>query len=297
MDSAHKITKSNIDEVAVKPVDIQFFLEMDQEKFFDSDFESTALYFSTIPNGSNEGVYVTKEILKDNLFTDLQLEQAKQEFKIQSAFNHENIVRCYQWAEGEDSIYGLLERVDQPSLLCDIVEESVMELEEESVIIWFMVNILEGLSEIHARNIIHGDIKLDNIVAQSEEDSEIPLLKICDFGLCLICDEDGRAFIQERMGTPCYIAPEVKKNSFVTPKIDMWSLGIVLYMMCCSYRPDQVDNYKYGSGPIPFPSEDWDKRSPELRDFIENMLEFNPENRISSKEALEHNWFKPKEPI
>lgn len=70
------------------------------------------------------------------------------------------------------------------------------------------------------------------------------------------------------MGTVCYIAPEVKRGARVSQKIDMWSLGIVLYKMCCAYRPDQVDNYKYGTGPIPFPEEDWGERSSELKDLV-----------------------------
>lgn len=66
----------------------------------------------------------------------------------------------------------------------------------------------------------------------------------------------------------------------------MWSLGVVLYEMAVAYKPTQVQNYRYGSGPIPFRKVDWKKRSPKLQDLISSCLEVNPNKRITSDEAL-----------
>jgi len=71
----------------------------------------------------------------------------------------------------------------------------------------------------------------------------------------------------------------------------MWALGVVLYKMAVAYKPTQIAGYKYGKDPIPFRPVDWKKRSYELQDLIEKMLEVDPEKRISAQEALEHPWF------
>lgn len=64
--------------------------------------------------------------------------------------------------------------------------------------------------------------------------------------------------MHSRSGTAGYIAPELKANNQVVgPEIDMWALGIIIYEMCVGYKPTQVSNYKYGSGPIPFRPRDW----------------------------------------
>lgn len=71
----------------------------------------------------------------------------------------------------------------------------------------------------------------------------------------------------------------------------MWSLGMVLYVMSCAYKPHQLKGYKYGSGPIPYRAFDWKKRSPELKQFVEKLLDIDPKNRPTVLEALKDPWF------
>lgn len=72
----------------------------------------------------------------------------------------------------------------------------------------------------------------------------------------------------------------------------MWSFGISLYQMATAYFPTAIKNYKYGSGPIPFRAVDWKYFDfAKLKDLIIRCLEMNPENRITAKEALNHQWF------
>ena len=87
-----------------------------------------------------------------------------------------------------------------------------------------------------------------------------------------------------------YIAPEIKSGAKISTKVDMWSLGIVLYKMCCAYRPNQVKNYTYGDGPIPFREVDWKNRSCELIDLVTQLLQIDPKKRISARSALDHPW-------
>lgn len=71
----------------------------------------------------------------------------------------------------------------------------------------------------------------------------------------------------------------------------MWAVGIALYKMAVAYKPTQINGYTVGKDPIPFRKIDWRKRSPELQDLIEKLLETDPVKRISAEEALQHPWF------
>lgn len=104
-----------------------------------------------------------------------------------------------------------------------------------------------ALEYIHSRGVIHGDLKLANIFAHREEDSDIHL-KIADFGLSLIVDEStGKAHRELAAGTLGYLAPEVKSDAYITTAADIWSFGIMLYEMCVAYRPTDWGGYKYGT--------------------------------------------------
>lgn len=81
------------------------------------------------------------------------------------------------------------------------------------------------------------------------------------------------------------------QGTYLTEKIDMFSLGVVLYKMAVAYKPTILGDYKYGSGPIPFRKFDWRKRSPQLQDLVTKLLEYDPEKRITAEEALDHPWF------
>ena len=96
-------------------------------------------------------------------------------------------------------------------------------------------------------------------------------------------DEKGNftpALMKEKSGTKPYIAPEIQhKNSHVGPEIDIWAFGIVLYELCVAYKPTQLRNYKYGSGPIPFRARDWSHLSHQgeiVQDLINRCLQMEP---------------------
>ena len=89
------------------------------------------------------------------------------------------------------------------------------------------------------------------------------MVKICDFGVSqIIKPENGehKALMKDRSGTAGYIAPEIKTNNIlIGPEIEKSSFGVMLYEMCVAYKPTQLKNYRYGSGPIPFWPRDWKK--------------------------------------
>jgi calcium-dependent protein kinase len=97
-------------------------------------------------------------------------------------------------------------------------------------------------------------------------------------------------------GTPYYIAPEVL-NEIYDEKCDIWSCGVILYILLCGYPPfnGESDNDIMKSvkkGKYSFPSEDWNNISKEAKELITHMLTFDPKNRYSAKECLSHSWYK-----
>jgi serine/threonine protein kinase len=84
------------------------------------------------------------------------------------------------------------------------------------------------------------------------------------------------ALMKDRSGTAGYIAPEIKTNNvLVGPDIDMWAFGVMLYEMCTAYKPTVLQNYRYGSGPIPYRQRDWkklDKQGAVVQDLINKCL-------------------------
>lgn len=89
-----------------------------------------------------------------------------------------------------------------------------------------------------AKGYVHLDIKLANLYCSSKEKEGVRRVKVGDFGLCHKIDKStGLAYVKHNCGTLGYKPPEVKSNSHVSQKADMWSLGIVLYMMACAYKP------------------------------------------------------------
>ena len=97
-------------------------------------------------------------------------------------------------------------------------------------------------------------MKLQNLLVnkptkEEKEAGELPIVKICDFGLSHVrqSDLEGKGLMEYKCGTSGYIAPEVQpQNSIVGPEIDTWAFGIMLYEMCCAYKPTTLQNYRYG---------------------------------------------------
>jgi len=236
-----------------------------------------------------------KKIYKSCLINDFQKRQAIQECTLHSSLDHRSIVKAFEWGEDDETFSLVLEYIDRPTYFKEKIEENLNPIKNELKLKSYMNDILEALVYLHSKGIVHGDIKLENLLLNTNEDQErpVPTVKLCDFGLSRLLDKNtGKFFMEFPVGSMSYMAPEIKAKAYVNEKIDIWALGIVLYKMAVAYKPTQITGYKYGSGPIPFRKIDWRKRSPELQDLIVKMLNTDPAERISAAEALQHPWFK-----
>ncbi|KAF9436226.1 hypothetical protein BGZ76_004514 [Entomortierella beljakovae] len=151
--------------------------------------------------------------------------------------------------------------------------------------------ILEGVKYLHDNGIVHRDLKPENILVM---DKEALTVKISDFGMAKMIGE--HVFVNTICGTPSYVAPEIIRNAGYGKAVDMWSLGVVLYVCLCGFPPFSDDlappklRIQVLQSMYTFPSPFWDDVSDEAVDFVQGLLAQNAEDRLSIDDALEHVW-------
>jgi len=154
--------------------------------------------------------------------------------------------------------------------------------------------VASALDYLHSHNVAHRDLKPENILYFDEERT---IVKLMDFGLAKILDEDDIT-IMTRCGTLHYVAPEVlSKSGSYTHMVDMWSLGVVLYVLLCGYLPFYHDDRHFTAklirlGRYEYDPEEWEEISDEAKDLIDKLICLNVHERLEAKEVLEHPWMK-----
>lgn len=233
---------------------------------------------------------ILKEIDLRMLDKSEYLMQHRNEFVIHKEMNHENIIRCFDFEEADSQITAVLEFANQPEYLQIELDDNMEPISDEFMLKTFMTELLDALVYIHKKNIVHCDIKVENILGQMNPGQSFPSLKICDFGLARRIDPiTQKVYVEKKFGTINYLAPEVKDKSFISTKVDVWGLGLVFYKMCTTYLPNQLQRDWIAKGAkLPFREADWADRCDQLRDLVTKMLTIDPEARISAQEALEH---------
>ncbi|CAJ0768221.1 23815_t:CDS:10 [Entrophospora sp. SA101] len=153
--------------------------------------------------------------------------------------------------------------------------------------------LLEGVAYLHDLGIVHRDLKPENLLFKdTSEDADI---LITDFGLSKILTSTEDVLFTA-CGTPDYVAPEVLLQVGHNKPVDVWSIGVILYVMLCGYTPFWGENQaelfeSIMSGEYDFEEEYWSEISDSAMDLIEKMLTHDPSKRITAKEACKHPWF------
>mmetsp|Transcript_34205 Transcript_34205/g.60150 ORF Transcript_34205/g.60150 Transcript_34205/m.60150 type:complete len:403 (-) Transcript_34205:113-1321(-) len=240
--------------------------------------------------------YAVKSIRKSN--PAVKPGSLAREIMLLREMKHRSIVQLVDVYEEADYVHLVTDLCTGGELFDKIVEKSsnsdngaVCFAEEEAARI--MQQILTAVSSMHKRGIVHRDIKPENILFETtDEDSSV---KIIDFGLSRkYYGSIGEPPMSTIVGTPYYIAPEVLRKRY-DKSCDLWSAGVIAYILLCGYPPFNGDTNKQTHksvlrGRYCFPAEDWKGVSREAMDFIHRMLQMDPRKRMTAEQALRHPW-------
>ena len=223
--------------------------------------------------------------------------------------HHPNILQLIDFHEDQDHVHIITERYTGGELFDVIGRHCLTEGMAASII----KCLLEAVSYLHSLGIVHRDVKPENVLFEHERseeeeeeneqhyfDSVTNSIRLIDFGLSREYKFEVDGDMSNPVGTSYYMAPEVLEGRY-TQSCDVWSVGIITYILLCGYPPfngandDEIKStiLNYGSAKnVNFKLRGWAGKSEEAKDFIKCLLRRDPRKRFTAEEALMHPWLK-----
>ncbi|XP_062840934.1 myosin light chain kinase, smooth muscle [Trichomycterus rosablanca] len=218
-------------------------------------------------------------------------EAAKKEIELMNSLHHPKLVQCLAAYDNKPEIVMVMEFIAGGELFERIVDDNFVHTELACVD--YMRQILQGVQYMHQQNIVHLDLKPENIVCENRTGFRI---KIIDFGLARKLDPSTSLKVMQ--GTPEFVAPEVINFEPVCLAADMWSIGVICYILLSGESPFQGDSDPETLALVTaaqweFDEESFDDITDQAKDFITSLLQKNVRHRMSCEEALAHSWMVP----
>ncbi|CAD8072878.1 unnamed protein product [Paramecium sonneborni] len=217
--------------------------------------------------------------------TQLDQDKIAQEVLILKKMDHPNILKVYEFYQ-EGNYISIVTELCTGGELFDKLSKGQSFNEDLAAIT--MRQILSAVNYCHSNNIVHRDLKPENLLYESKDKNA--LLKLVDFGTSSVIQQK----MKQKLGTPYYIAPEVLNENY-NEKCDVWSCGVILYILLCGYPPfqggtEEMIMVKVKEGKYNLETEDWQCISEDAKNLITKMLRKDPTQRINANEALNHSW-------
>ena len=236
---------------------------------------------------------VAIKIMNKKKMDTSDIELMRTEIEILKICQHPNIIRLYDIFENIDYIYIIMEYCQGGDLFSYLEKRKFQISEERAAII--MNKMCEAVFYFQSYfGVIHRDLKPENVLMTSSgDDGDI---RILDFGLSKISTPNEKC--TEPYGTLTYCAPEIILDEPYNKEVDMWSLGIMTYLMVSGRLPFNAEDENKIARQIAFGEPDfvnadcWKKISKECVNFIKRLLEKDPKKRMLIGDALKHDWFK-----
>ncbi|XP_007945784.1 calcium/calmodulin-dependent protein kinase type IV [Orycteropus afer afer] len=203
--------------------------------------------------------------------------------------SHPNIIKLKEIFETPTEISLVLELVTGGELFDRIVEKGYYSERDAADAV---KQILEAVAYLHENGIVHRDLKPENLLYATPA-PDAPL-KIADFGLSKIVEH--QVLMKTVCGTPGYCAPEILRGCAYGPEVDMWSVGIITYILLCGFEPfydergDQFMFRRILNCEYYFISPWWDEVSLNAKDLVRKLIVLDPKKRLSTFQALQHPW-------
>ena len=211
------------------------------------------------------------------------------EVNILSKLSHPNIMTIFEFYDDQANFY-IVSELCKGGELFDMISAKGCFSEAEACPI--MSQLMSAICYCHQNHVVHRDLKPENILLE-DKNGDNPVIKLIDWG-------GARYFSKHKKmtkinGTPYYIAPEVL-NEVYDEKCDIWSAGVIFYILLCGYPPFNGETDKeimacVKEGKFDFPPEEWDVVSKDAKNLIMKMLTYDPKKRLSAMEVLKDPWF------
>ncbi|XP_040864463.1 CBL-interacting serine/threonine-protein kinase 2 isoform X2 [Glycine max] len=237
---------------------------------------------STITNQS----VAVKVIDKDKVIKNGQADHIKREISVMRLIKHPNVIELFEVMATKSKIYFVMEYAKGGELFKKVAKGKL----KEEVAHKYFRQLVSAVDFCHSRGVYHRDIKPENILLDENEN-----LKVSDFRLSALAEskrQDG--LLHTTCGTPAYVAPEViKRKGYDGAKADIWSCGVVLFVLLAGYfpfhDPNMMEMYRKISK-AEFKCPSWFPQG--VQRLLRKMLDPNPETRISIDKVKQCSWFR-----
>jgi serine/threonine protein kinase len=233
------------------------------------------------------GAEVAIKIIDKAKVEDMQ--DIQREIEIMNMVDHPNVINLFEIFDEPKKMNLVLELVTGGELFDRIVAKGNYSEKDAATC---MSQLCQALDYLHTKKIVHRDLKPENLLYASPADDAN--LKVADFGLARMLTAGD--MMKTACGTPGYVAPEILKNKgYDSGAVDMWSAGVILYILLCGFPPfyeeelpalfDQILHARYD-----FPSPWWDNISADGKDLVKKLLELDVKKRLTAAQVLAHPW-------
>lgn len=253
-----------------------------------------------IGKGYNGSVYIAtgktrglKYAVKDFKLRGIDAEKKEEleiECEISLGMDHPHVVRLVDVYESKTKLSLVMECMSGGELFDRVLSRKKYSEKDAADAAYQMI---VAINYLHSKGVVHRDIKLENFLYETKDSDH---LKLIDFGFSKLWDPDTR--MKMSCGTLAYVAPEVLSKSY-TSQCDMWSLGVVIFILLVGYMPfagsesNQISAIK--AGRYTWKEPQWRRVSAQGQEFIKGMLTLDPTARLTPEKALDHPWIKDRE--
>ncbi|KAK0162885.1 hypothetical protein PV327_006621 [Microctonus hyperodae] len=212
----------------------------------------------------------------------------EREVEIMRRLQHPRLIQLYDAIDCGKQFYVILELIEGGELFERVIDDDFLLTERSCAV--FMRQICEGIEFVHAQNILHLDMKPENILCLTKEGNRV---KIIDFGLAR--QFDPRKKLQVLFGTPEFVAPEVVNFDQIGFGTDMWSIGVICYVLLSGLSPFMGDTDVETMANVTIAKYDFDHEafaniSDDAKDFIRSLLIKDREKRMTASQCRSHGW-------
>ena len=235
-----------------------------------------------VQNRITDSIRAMKIINKSSTCSEADDKEIFNEINILRTLDHPNILKIFEFYSNKESYSIVTELCSEGELFQEIVDKGPFN---EAYSAYVMFQILSAINYCHNMKIIHRDLKPENILIVERDKNNYPRIKICDFGTSKMFEKG--AVQRKLVGSSYYIAPEVLKKRY-DEKCDIWSCGVILYILLSARPPFSGDSDKeimenVSTGKYDLESSPFNKVSKSCKDLIQKLLIMDPKKELVLK--------------